>query len=88
MFFVIDVSLEDKRGLSLGELIRPFCIMFTYCYLLCFMHNNAFWINSNAPVAGILDLEKLRQSYLFYTSPNELKIYENCFGIYKKYWSK
>ena len=23
------------------------CIMFTYCYFLCFMHNNAFWSNSN-----------------------------------------
>src|SRR3989337_900416 len=29
-------SLEDKRGLSLGDLIRPFCIMFFYYYLLCF----------------------------------------------------
>ena len=27
-------SLEDKRGLSLGELIRPFCIMLLYRYLL------------------------------------------------------
>ena len=26
-------SLEDKRGLSLGELICPFSIMVTYCYL-------------------------------------------------------
>ena len=33
MFFDIDFSLEEKQGLSLGELIRPFCIMFTYCYL-------------------------------------------------------
>ena len=29
-------SLEDKRGLSLGELIRPFCIRFSYCHLQCF----------------------------------------------------
>lgn len=29
-------SLERKQDLSLGELIRPFCIMFSYCYLLCF----------------------------------------------------
>ena len=28
------LSLEDKRGLSLGELIRPFCIMLLYRYLL------------------------------------------------------
>src|SRR3990170_1777363 len=36
MFFDFGFSLEDKRGLSLGELIRPFCIMFSYYYLLCF----------------------------------------------------
>jgi hypothetical protein len=23
-------------GWEMGELIRPFCIMFTYCYLQCF----------------------------------------------------
>ena len=33
-FIVIGFSLEDKRGLSLGELIRPFCIMLLYRYLL------------------------------------------------------
>ena len=33
MLFNIGFSLEDKRGLSLGELIRPFCIMISYCYL-------------------------------------------------------
>ena len=33
MFFDFGFSLEDKQGLSLGELIRPFCIMFSYCYL-------------------------------------------------------
>ena len=31
---MIGFSLEDKRGLSLGELIRPFCIMLLYRYLL------------------------------------------------------
>ena len=34
IFIVISFSLEDKRGLSLGELIRPFCIMLLYQYLL------------------------------------------------------
>ena len=29
-------SLEDKRVLSLGELIRPFCIMLSCSYLLLF----------------------------------------------------
>ena len=33
IFIVIGFSLEDKRGLSLGELIRPFCIMLLYQYL-------------------------------------------------------
>ena len=34
IFIVIGFSLEDKRGLSFGELIRPFCIMLLYQYLL------------------------------------------------------
>ena len=34
IFFNFGFSLEDKRGLSLGELIRPFCIMLLYQYLL------------------------------------------------------
>ena len=34
IFIVIGFSLEDKRGLRLGELIRPFCIMLLYQYLL------------------------------------------------------
>ena len=34
IFIVSGFSLEDKRGLSLGELIRPFCIMLLYQYLL------------------------------------------------------
>ena len=34
IFFRFRLSLEDRRGLSLGELIRPFCIMLLYRYLL------------------------------------------------------
>ena len=34
IFIVIGFSLEDKRGLSLGELIRLFWIMLLYRYLL------------------------------------------------------
>ena len=34
IFIVIGFSLEDQQGLSLGELIRPFCIMLLYRYLL------------------------------------------------------
>ena len=33
-YFWYRLSLEDKRGLSLRELIRPFCIMLLYRYLL------------------------------------------------------
>ena len=34
IFFDFGFSLEDKWGLSLGELIRPFCIMLLHRYLL------------------------------------------------------
>ena len=34
IFFNFGFSLEDKRDLILGELIRPFCIMLLYRYLL------------------------------------------------------
>ena len=34
IFFRYRLPLEDKRGLSLGELIRPFFIMLLYQYLL------------------------------------------------------
>ena len=36
IFIVIGFSLEDTRGLSLGELIRPFCIML-YDNIYCIM---------------------------------------------------
>ena len=42
IFIVIGSLLEDKRGLSLEELIRPFCIMLLYQYLLHYgmlLHN-------------------------------------------------
>jgi hypothetical protein len=32
--------------------------------------------------------EKLCERYLFFTSPNELKLHGNYFAIYIKYWSK
>ena len=34
IFFDFGFSLEDKQGLSLGELICQFCIMLLYQYLL------------------------------------------------------
>ena len=36
MIINFDFSLEGKRGLSLGELICPICIMISYYYFLCF----------------------------------------------------
>ena len=33
IFIVIGFLLEDKRGLSLGELIRPFCIMLLLIFI-------------------------------------------------------
>ena len=47
IFFDFGFSLEDKRGLSLGELIRPFCIMLLYQYSLHYgqlytLYHNAY----------------------------------------------
>ena len=36
-FIKAQFSLGDKRGLSLGELIRPFCITILYHNLLLFI---------------------------------------------------
>ena len=33
-YFSLSASLEDKQGLSLGELICPFCIMLLYRYFI------------------------------------------------------
>ena len=82
-------SLEDKRGLSLGELIRPFCIMFLTVIYNVFIHNNAFWSNSNAFSLIICKEHTKRENsgnwksgpgkatsgYLFCTTPNKLKLH-------------
>ena len=109
-FVFIDTSLSkhvdmflisDKRGLSLGELIRPFCIMFPYYYLQCFFHNNAFWSNSNAFSLIICKVHtkkvnsgswksgpgKATSGHLFCTTPNKLKLYGDFYGIFEEYWS-
>ena len=84
-------SLEDKRGLSLGEFICPFCIMFYYFYLKCFIHNNAFWSNSNVFSLIICKVhtkrgnsgswksgpEKATSGYLFYETTKKLKLHED-----------
>ena len=88
MFFDFGFSLVDERGLSLGELIRPFCIMYTYCYLYIFIYNNAFLSICNAfsliickvctkgENSGICKSgpKKATSGYLFRTTPNELKL--------------
>ena len=35
IFFYFGFLLEDKRGISLGELIRPFCITLLFIMFLC-----------------------------------------------------
>ena len=75
---------EVARGL-----VRPFCIMFTYCIYIVFVYNNAYWSISNAFSLIIFKVhtkrentgswnsgpEKATLGYLFYTIPNELKLY-------------
>ena len=79
IFIVIGFSLEDKRGLSLGELIRPFCIMFLYQYLCLFslilqgLHKEGecrqlgFWAGKGANIRD-----------LFCTAPKVLKLHGRC----------
>jgi hypothetical protein len=66
------------------------------------MHNNAFWSNSNAFSLIICKVhtkrensgswksgpEKATSGYLFYTTPNELKLYGFFYGINEEYWSQ
>ena len=81
------------------RLIRPFCIMFSYCYLYFFIHNNAFWSNSNAFSIIICKVHTKREisdswksgpgkatsGHLLYTTPNKLKLYGDFYGIYEEY---
>ena len=64
-----------------------------------FMHNNAFWSNSNAFSLIIYTKrentgswnsgpEKATSGHLFCTTSNEMKLYGEFYGIYKKYWSQ
>ena len=94
------LSLEDKRGLSLGELIRPFCIMFSCWYLsllwLLFHFTVLFLCLFSLILQGLHEEEEYRQlefwpesgaklRYLFCATPNAVKINDNFFWIYKKY---
>ena len=70
IFIVIGFSLEDKRGLSLGEFIRPFCIMdcyFTLChntygYSLLFYKVGMKRENAGSWDSG-LEKEKILETY-------------------------
>ena len=96
-------SLEDKRGLSLGELIRPFCIMLSCWYLLLFgllyylwYHIYAFsllfckvYLKRENSGSWNSGLEK-EQILVHYSAHLQMpwKFTWNFLGIYKKYWAK
>ena len=95
IFFNFGFSLEDKRGLSLGELIRPFCIMLLYQYLL--YYGLLLHIMSQYLCLFSLILQGLHKEGecwqlgfwarkganirdLFCTAPKVLKLHESHFG--------
>ena len=94
IFIVIGFSLEDKQGLSLGELIRPFCIMLLYRYLshyglLFHVMSQYLWLFSlilqglpwrgGMPAAGIPAGKGANIGNLFCTAPKILKLHKTCF---------
>ena len=94
IFIVIGFSLEDKRGLSLGELIHLFCIMLLYRYLLHFgmlfhIMSQYLWLFSLI-LQGLHKEGECRQlefwarkganiKDLFYTTPKVRKLHESQF---------
>ena len=94
IFFDFGFSLEDKRGLSLGELIRPFCIMLLYRYLLHYgllLHiMSQYLCLFSLILQGLHEEGECRQlefwagkganiGDLFYTTPKVLKLHESYF---------
>ena len=90
IFFGFRLPLEDKRGLSLGELICPFCIMLLYQYLLHYallLHiiSQYLWLFSlilqglpwrgGMPAPGILAEKGANIGNLFCTAPKVLKLH-------------
>ena len=88
------LSLEDKQGLSLVELIRPFCIMLLYRYLLHYgllLHAMSQYLCLFSLILQGLHKEgECRQlefwpekgaslRYLFYATPKVVKINEDLF---------
>ena len=94
IFFDFGFLLEVKRGLSLGELIRPFCIMLLYRYLLHYgllLHimSQYLWLFSLI-LQGLHKEGECRQLEfwagkganirdLFCTSPKVLKLHRSYF---------
>ena len=90
IFIVIGFLLEDKRGLSLGELIRPFCIMLLCQYLLHYgllfhVMSQYLWLFSLI-LQGLHEEGECRQlefwagkgeniGDLFYATPKVLKLH-------------
>ena len=99
IFIVIGFPLEDKRGLSLGELIRPFYIMLLYRYLLHYgllLHiMSQYLCLLSLILQGLHDEGECRQlefwagkganiTDLFFTAPKVLKLHGGTFwNIYK-----
>src|ERR687897_3343667 len=94
IFIVIGFSLEDKRGLSLGEMIRPFCIMLLYRYLLHYgllLHIMSQYLCLFSLILQGLHKEgECRQlgfwagkganiRAIFWTAPKVLKLHGRCF---------
>ena len=102
-YFWYRLSLEDKRGLNLGELICQFCIMLLYQYLLHYgllLHImpqylclfslilQGLYEEGECRQLGFWARKRLNIRDLLCTTPKVLKLQEVSFGIYKKYWVK
>ena len=99
IFFDFGFSLEDKQGLSLGELIRPVCIMLLYQYLLHYgllLHiMSQYLCLFSLILQGLHEEGECRQLEfwagkganirdLFCTTPKVLKLHESqCWNILK-----
>ena len=102
--FWFRLLLEDKRGLSLGELIRPFCIMLLYQYLLHYgllLHIMSQYLclfslilqglhkEGECRLLGFWAGKGANIRDLFCTAPKVLKLHGRCFqNIYIKYSAK
>ena len=101
--FRFRLSLEDKRGLSFGELIRPFCIMLyidVYCIMGCYYtlcHNTyaysllfykVYMKRGNAGSCNSgLEKEQILETYFAHLQKSGNSM-KVIFGINKKYWRR